>query len=58
MKKITIAFFSLLLAGDIGAQETAVHLSLDSCTKMLSPIGNLNCHSIRMMPISCPVRCL
>lgn len=31
MKKITIAFFSLLLAGNISAQETVTHLSLDSC---------------------------
>lgn len=31
MKKITIVFFSLLLAGNISAQETVTHLSLDSC---------------------------
>lgn len=34
MKKITIAFFSLLLVGDIGAQEMAMHLSLDSCRSL------------------------
>ena len=31
MKKTTIVFFSLLLAGSISAQETTTHLSLDSC---------------------------
>lgn len=31
MKKTTIVLFSLLLAGSIRAQETATHLSLDSC---------------------------
>ena len=31
MKKTTIVLFSLLLVGNISAQETATHLSLDSC---------------------------